>query len=200
MGAPTAPATQILLVIVMVRLFSYSSHVLFDTRMSNPKQILNEYVCPISHMLMADPVVAEDGFTYEREEIEQWFGTSGNTSPMTRAKINKKLIPNQSIKSMMVNFLETNPSLVGSEEVYLPAHVVESLCEAIKKKDVDKITAVVAKDKRLLTCAMPDGVHPTAFHLACEVGYTEVTKGILANTRRSPQWQRIRQSTMAAAI
>ena len=29
--------------------------------------------CPISHVLMADPVIAADGYSYERSAIEAWF-------------------------------------------------------------------------------------------------------------------------------
>ena len=33
----------------------------------------NQFLCPISHAVMVDPVVASDGHTYERKEIERWF-------------------------------------------------------------------------------------------------------------------------------
>ena len=36
-------------------------------------------VCPISHALMTDPVVAADGHSYERREIERWI-SSGTTA------------------------------------------------------------------------------------------------------------------------
>jgi hypothetical protein len=32
-----------------------------------------ELICPITQELMRDPVVAEDGYTYEREAILRWF-------------------------------------------------------------------------------------------------------------------------------
>lgn len=41
-----------------------------------------------------DPVVAEDGITYERAAIESWF-KNHDTSPLTNLKLNSKhLIPN----------------------------------------------------------------------------------------------------------
>ena len=43
---------------------------------------------PISHCRMVDPVVASDGFTYERSDIEQWLGNGNRASPMTRNKMN----------------------------------------------------------------------------------------------------------------
>lgn len=35
-----------------------------------------EYRCPISMKVMSDPVIAGDGFSYERASIEQWMQTS----------------------------------------------------------------------------------------------------------------------------
>jgi hypothetical protein len=33
----------------------------------------DELSCPISFQLMTDPVVAEDGHTYQRQAIEEWI-------------------------------------------------------------------------------------------------------------------------------
>ena len=40
------------------------------------------YLCPITVQIMFDPVIAEDGCTYEREAIEKWFNNGHDTSPM----------------------------------------------------------------------------------------------------------------------
>ena len=37
--------------------------------------------CPITHQLFADPVMASDGFLYERSAIERWFAAR-RTSPL----------------------------------------------------------------------------------------------------------------------
>ena len=108
------------------------------------EKIPNQYLCPISHMIMIDPVIAEDGFTYEREEIEQSFRTSGNKSPMTRAAIPNKLIANHAMKSLIADFLEAKPADFCEENVYLPTR---SLCEAIKKEEVTKITAPAREEQ-----------------------------------------------------
>ena len=43
---------------------------------------------------MVDPVVANDGYTYDRKHIEEWWQKS-NLSPMTGLPIeSKSLIPN----------------------------------------------------------------------------------------------------------
>ncbi|KAK9504366.1 hypothetical protein O3M35_010714 [Rhynocoris fuscipes] len=43
----------------------------------------HEFLCPITHQLMRDPVIANDGHTYERSAIEAWFLNGHTTSPMT---------------------------------------------------------------------------------------------------------------------
>ncbi|WIA09752.1 hypothetical protein OEZ85_009131 [Tetradesmus obliquus] len=57
------------------------------------------FLCPITHDVMEWPVVAADGFTYERQEIEEWLSTH-NTSPVTNAALeHKQLVPNHALRS-----------------------------------------------------------------------------------------------------
>jgi WD40 repeat protein len=41
------------------------------------------YKCPLTHNYYVDPVVAADGYVYERDVIERWL-KNNNTSPMTK--------------------------------------------------------------------------------------------------------------------
>ena len=41
-----------------------------------------DFYCPISHQIMTDPVITEDGHTYQRDQILTWF-ENHNTSPLT---------------------------------------------------------------------------------------------------------------------
>lgn len=45
--------------------------------------IPNEFMCPITMVVMKEPVLATDGYTYEKEAIQQWL-RSNTISPMTR--------------------------------------------------------------------------------------------------------------------
>jgi hypothetical protein len=64
-----------------------------------------EYICPISYEIMTDPVVAADGFTYDRISIEQWFRQGQNTSPTTGAVMSSNiLIPNIILKKLINEF------------------------------------------------------------------------------------------------
>jgi len=61
--------------------------------------------CPITGVLMHDPVVAADGHSYEREALEQWFARfcskSLPRSPVTNAVLKSRaIVPNHSLKSL----------------------------------------------------------------------------------------------------
>ncbi|KAL7306022.1 hypothetical protein TKK_0001488 [Trichogramma kaykai] len=45
--------------------------------------IPDEFLCPITHEIMREPVQCSDGFTYERAAINEWFLCGKFTSPMT---------------------------------------------------------------------------------------------------------------------
>ena len=60
--------------------------------------------CPISMEIMRDPVMAADGHTYERADIESWFANN-RTSPKTGAVLpHCSLIPNHAVKAMISDF------------------------------------------------------------------------------------------------
>lgn len=60
-----------------------------------------EYFCPITYDLMAEPVVAADGFSYEHDAIKQWLA-SNTTSPMTGASLTSTLlVQNKVLKTMI---------------------------------------------------------------------------------------------------
>ena len=69
----------------------------------------NEWLCPITLSVMRDPVIAEDGHSYERSAIEQWFGTS-NHSPKTGAPLRSThLIPNHALRNTIEDYFRNHP-------------------------------------------------------------------------------------------
>ena len=67
------------------------------------------FVCPINHTTFVDPVIAADGYTYERAAIEQWItaNPTDTRSPLTNVVLlHTKLIPNHSLKSCIADWQE----------------------------------------------------------------------------------------------
>lgn len=66
--------------------------------------IPKEYICPISSDVMKDPVVASDGFTYERRYIQEWITCNKARSPMTNQPLSRLLLfSNSTLKSLISN-------------------------------------------------------------------------------------------------
>ncbi|CAK8697417.1 unnamed protein product [Clavelina lepadiformis] len=84
-----------------------------DVRPANEGEVPDQYLCPISRDIMSNPVIAADGFTYERRMIEAWFLKGNVTSPLSNKQLtNKKLTPNQTLRSLIEEFREKRQSKV----------------------------------------------------------------------------------------
>ena len=63
------------------------------------------FTCPITHQIMADPVICDDGYTYERVAITEYLKTH-NTSPITRLPV-KIISENRAIKDVIYEYLKS---------------------------------------------------------------------------------------------
>lgn len=60
-----------------------------------------EFICPLTHQLFEQPVVAADGHTYEAEFIDAWLARH-STSPACGAAIaHSETVPNYTLRSLM---------------------------------------------------------------------------------------------------
>lgn len=66
---------------------------------------LPSMVCPITHEAFRDPVIAEDGHSYEREAIARWLEVRA-TSPSTGSPMGTRLLPNHAMRSAVEQFTE----------------------------------------------------------------------------------------------
>jgi hypothetical protein len=65
-------------------------------------------ICPITLELFNDPVIAQDGNTYERKAISEWISQHGK-SPITTKSISiNHLTPNDVIKDAVQAFKQQN--------------------------------------------------------------------------------------------
>lgn len=80
-------------------------------------EIPNEWKCPITHMIMRVPVIAEDGITYEESAIKEWLNSpnSSGRSPVTNVQISiSGLKINYALKSMIERFTSENTFIQSS--------------------------------------------------------------------------------------
>ena len=119
-----------------------------------------DFRCPLSHVVMFDPVIAEDGCTYERLAIERWF-ESNDTSPMVRdtiktddgaisnvfKKIGKELRPNQERKAaldrLIRDYSHGDAFPVEPEVVQWDSHGLQGLLQEARSVTLVSPQAVV---------------------------------------------------------
>ena len=102
------------------------------------KQRPHEMICSITTDVMQDPVIAADGYTYERSAIQEWFSLSDGRSPKTGLPlVNKNLIPNHALKTMI---REWTP---GRQGIFSPL-------DHLKSADIAKNVAKEFKDNEHL--------------------------------------------------
>ncbi|PVD37339.1 hypothetical protein C0Q70_04338 [Pomacea canaliculata] len=67
----------------------------------------DELLCPITREIMKDPVIAADGYTYDRSAIQAWLESGKDRSPMTNTVLDhRSLTPNRTLKMVIERFLE----------------------------------------------------------------------------------------------
>lgn len=80
-------------------------------------RVVDEYVCPITHQLPVDPVLAEDGMMYDRRSIAEWIeknqitGPTGDTfvkSPMSNANMGTKLTEMRLVRNTIQELIDGN--------------------------------------------------------------------------------------------
>jgi hypothetical protein len=127
--------------------------------------ILNALTCPITLELFVDPVLADDGYTYERTAIMEWIKHHNETSPMTRQSIRtKELKPNLVIKQLADQYRIISPSKISKELITFSDD--GTLLNSEQKILINKL---FPKDKKwsLIYKATRDGFDSGDFHRIC---------------------------------
>lgn len=71
-------------------------------------------ICPITHNIMVNPVIASDGHTYERAAILEWIRIN-NTSPLTREILKDELVPNTNLQKIINEYCVKNNIILLDE-------------------------------------------------------------------------------------
>lgn len=68
------------------------------------EDVPKEYLCPLTLEVMMNPVVCEDGHSYERRALEAWL-QNHNTSPMSNARLSTTMVvPNHALRNSIETF------------------------------------------------------------------------------------------------
>ena len=115
--------------------------------------------CTMTAEIFTDPVVAYDGYTYEREFIEKWL-TDHNTSPFTKEPMTcSELRSNHTVRTMIESYYpdENEPVipdtvLVKDDPEDIPDIATNPISKATKRpltlKEQEKVTRRNANEKR----------------------------------------------------
>ena len=134
----------------------------------------DDFYCPITLEVMEEPTLAEDGFSYERENIEDWFrrkkaNNEPITSPKTGEVMGDKLFPNTTLKNIIQNTrfereptsdintqteekqvdsteVQTEEKKVGSTEVQTPKSIID---ETLKENALEIVLDRIIDDEIL---------------------------------------------------
>jgi hypothetical protein len=80
------------------------------------------FYCPVSLEIMKDPVICEDGYSYDRESIVK---LTNDLSPITRQKITRRrLVPNRALKNIIEMYMSK----------YNPKNIVKPKKKILKHK------------------------------------------------------------------
>ncbi|KAJ3075027.1 hypothetical protein HDU98_009471 [Podochytrium sp. JEL0797] len=112
--------------LVIASLVSEWTDILETSKHDDPlKDLMHLTKCPLSRVAFVDPVVAADGHSYERREIELFFRTRSHVSPVTKMPMySGVLVPNISL----LRFMHVLKGISGVQ-----------LKEGVRKSSVDKV-------------------------------------------------------------
>ncbi|XP_020551129.1 uncharacterized protein LOC105166900 isoform X2 [Sesamum indicum] len=120
-----------------------------------------EFRCPISGLLMKDPVVLASGQTYEEQYITEWLKDGHQKCPKTDQPLpHTLLIPNHSIKKMVMNWCKLHnfdmprTSHPPADEEYAATANSKHLVQLLNRLSSSSASDA-AKELRLLTSRSP---------------------------------------------
>lgn len=89
---------------INVYILRYKAGIILLRMSEENQEIPEEFICPISFVIMKDPYVDLEGNSYEKEEIFRWLSTK-SVSPITRNSLDKsKLAPNRALKTSIERY------------------------------------------------------------------------------------------------
>ena len=155
--------------------------------------VLSSVTCPISQALVVDPVMAEDGAIYERDQITKWL-SSNNRSPVTNAAMGTRLVAAQNTRSLVESLLESENVDDDAAAAWHSASARKKITGALPggidaaKVHLDRAAALESStecDVLREALALRDQ-HKGVLTKAAAAGVTREVESILSGRTRSP--------------
>eukprot|EP00939_MAST-03C_sp_MAST-3C-sp1_P000740 g740.t1 len=109
-----------------------------ETETTPAGEMLSEFICPITHEVMRDPVVTIDGNSYERHAILKWFQRGKLTSPVSGVSLKSDtILPNLTLKRAIEEIMLTKRHAEGLKT---QNEMLESLL-AQRLKDIQRLAS-----------------------------------------------------------
>ena len=84
---------------------------------SGGEKLMETFVCPITHHVLVDPVLAADGQSYERSAWERYVRDRAEVpSPLTRAVISSAALPNSVLRRAIEVAMERDDANLPAED------------------------------------------------------------------------------------
>ena len=112
------------------------------------EQDLAEVCCPLTKRVMSDPVIASDGYSYERKAIEKWIEDGNTTSPRTSRPLTSfELLPNEAMaevieRSGLSRMSEGDGKRSG---LVVPLVALKEVKKAAKRRSDDELSSLSAE-------------------------------------------------------
>eukprot|EP01018_Ginkgo_biloba_P028392 Gb_19331 [translate_table: standard] len=73
----------------------------------------NDFLCPLTNLLLSDPVTLETGQTYERRAIQEWLDRGNVTCPVTAQNLRSNILPktNNVLKRLVIKWKQQFPDI-----------------------------------------------------------------------------------------
>lgn len=148
----------------------------------NSLSLSQNFYCPISGMLMENPVIDLYGHSYERKYIMEWLTNHKNTSPLTQQPLElNDLRPNITLK----NSIDEIRSKVSKEQLQISPQVTNKKIEDIQliNQNIKLQHMIYNKNELFVKVKMPDipHRHPVDVCLCIDISGSMGTEATLKN-------------------
>lgn len=95
---------------------------MFPNQIPSSNSIPQSFLCPISLQMMEDPYMDENGHTFEKKAIEEWYKKQ-NRSPITNQPLKSySLSPNRALKDAIEEYKNNQNSRIDDMDIDMKQH------------------------------------------------------------------------------